>query len=41
MIEGLTDYVVAEEGDVLLICPKNRQIVRRNQTDAQMELGVE
>ena len=41
VIEGLTDYVVAEEGDVLLICPKNRQIVRRNQTDAQMELGVE
>lgn len=41
VIEGLTDYVVAEEGDVLLICPKNRQTVRRNQTDAQMELGVE
>ncbi len=41
VIEGLTDYVVAEEGDVLLICPKNRQTLRRIKTDAQLELGVE
>ncbi len=41
IIEGLTDYLVAEEGDVLLICPKNRSIVRRNMNDAQLHLGIE
>ncbi len=41
VIEGLTDYVVAEEDDVLLICPKDRQTVRRMRTDAQLELGVD
>lgn len=41
VIEGLTDYVVAEEGDVLLICPKNRSMVRKMMNEAQMQLGVE
>jgi len=41
VINGLTDYVVAEEGDVLLICPKNRSTVRKMMTEAQMQLGVE
>ncbi len=41
IIEGLTDYLVAEEGDVLLICPKGRSTVRRLMTDAQLESGIE
>lgn len=41
VIEGLTDYVVAEEGDVLLICPKDRATIRRMMTEAQLQLGVE
>ncbi len=41
IVEGLTDYVVAEEDGVLFICPRNRQIVRRVRTDAQLRLGLE
>ncbi len=29
IVEGLDDYLVAQEGDVLLICPKSRPTVRR------------
>ncbi len=38
-IEGLDDFVIAEENDVLIICPKNRQAVRRLRTEAQMKFG--
>ncbi len=41
VVEGLTDYVVAEENGVLFICPRNRQDVRRVRTEAQMRLGLE
>ncbi len=41
VVEGLADYVVAEEGGVLFICPRNRQVVRRVRTDAQLRLGLE
>ncbi len=41
VVEGLTDYVVAEEGGVLFVCPRNRQDVRRVRTEAQMRLGLE
>ncbi len=41
VVEGLTDYLVAEEGDVLLICPKSPATVRRLMNEAQLRLGVE
>ncbi len=41
VVEGLTDYVVAEEGGILFVCPRNRQDVRRVRTEAQMRLGLE
>ncbi len=41
IIEGLTDYVVAEEGDVLLICPKKRASVRMMMNNSQLQLGIE
>ncbi len=41
IVEGLTDYLIAEEGDVLLICPKAPSTVRRLRNEAQLRLGVE
>jgi len=41
VIEGLENYLVAEQGDVLLICPKDPATVRRLMNDAHLQLGVE
>ncbi len=42
IIEGLQDFVVAEEGGVLMICPKEHSAtMRRMMTDAQTQLGLE
>ncbi len=42
VIQGLTDYVVAEEGNVILICKKNDQsIIRSFVNTAQLDLGSE
>lgn len=40
VVDGLKDFIVAEEGNVLMICPKNDPAaLRRMMTDAQMKLG--
>lgn len=40
VIDGLKDFVIAEEGNVLMICPKNDpSALRRMMTDAQIKLG--
>lgn len=42
VLDGLKDFVVAEEGNVLMICPKDDiSALRRMMTDAQMQLGEE
>lgn len=42
IIEGLDNFVVAEEGDVLMICPRNdTAAMRRMMTEAQTQLGIE
>jgi len=42
VIHGLEGYVVAEEGDVLLICPKeDLATMRRMMTEAQTQMGIE
>lgn len=41
IIQGLDGYLVAEKGDVLLICPKDRSVVRRLMTEAQIQFDVE
>ena len=42
VIDGLKGYVVVEEGDVLMICPKeNTAVMRRMMTEAQTQLGIE
>ena len=42
IIDGLKDYVVVEEGDVLMICPKeNAATMRRMMTEAQTQLNIE
>lgn len=42
IIEGLENFVVAEEGDVLMICPKDHTAtMRRMMTEAQTQLGIE
>ena len=42
VIEGLENYVVVEEGDVLMICPKeNSTTMRRMMTEAQTQMGIE
>ena len=42
LIDGLQDYVIVEEGDVLMICPKNNAAtMRRMMTEAQTQLGIE
>ena len=41
-IEGLKDMVVVEEGDVLMICPKDKTAaMRRMMTEAQTQQGIE
>lgn len=42
VIDGLEGYVVAEQGNVLMICPKDDSAaLRRMMTDAQVKLGEE
>lgn len=42
IIHGLEGYVVAEKGDVLMICPKeDLATLRRLMTEAQTQLGIE
>lgn len=42
VIDGLNGYVVAEQGNVLMICPKDdAAALRRMMTDAQVKLGEE
>ena len=42
VIEGLENFVVVEEGDVLMICPKGQfAAMRRMMTEAQTQLGIE
>lgn len=42
VIDGLKGFVVAEQGNVLMICPKNDSAaLRRMMTDSQMKLGEE
>lgn len=42
VIDGMNNFVIAEEGNVLMICPrKDAAALRRMMTDAQMKLGEE
>lgn len=42
VLDGLEDFVIAEEGNVLMICPKDDvSALRRMMTDAQIQLGEE
>jgi len=42
VIHGLEGYAVVEEGDVLMICPKeDLAALRRLMTEAQTQLGIE
>ena len=42
VIDGLKGSVVVEEGDVLMICPKDHTaVMRRMMTEAQTQLGIE
>ena len=42
VVDGLKGFVVAERGNVLMICPKNDSAaLRRMMTDSQMKLGEE
>ncbi len=42
IIHGLEGYVVAEEGDVLMICPReDPATMRRMMTEAQTQMGIE
>lgn len=42
VIDGLENFVVVEEGDVLMICPKDRTAtMRRMMTEAQTQLNIE
>jgi mannose-1-phosphate guanylyltransferase len=42
VISGLRDFVVAEEGNVLMICPKEDVATqRRMMTEAQTQMGIE
>ena len=39
-VDGLNDYIVADAGDVLLICPKSReQEIRHIVNDAKVAYG--
>lgn len=40
VVDGLKDYIVADAGDVLLICPKsNEQSIKQMVNDAKMKFG--
>ena len=40
VVNGLTDYIVADAGDVLLICPKaEEQRIKQMVNDAHMAFG--
>ncbi|MBQ4380960.1 MAG: mannose-1-phosphate guanylyltransferase, partial [Bacteroidaceae bacterium] len=42
VLQGLSDYVVVEEGNVILVCKKDDQGVIRNFVNsAQLDLGSE
>ena len=42
VVQGLEDYIIVEEGDVLVICKKNdRKAIRKFVVDAQMKFGDE
>jgi mannose-1-phosphate guanylyltransferase len=42
VVQGLEDYVVVEEGNVLVICKKGDQKnIRKFVNDAQLNLGEE
>ncbi len=42
IVDGLQNFVIVEEGDVLMICPKERtDIMRRMMTEAQTQRGIE
>ncbi len=42
VINGLKDFAIVEEGDVLMICPKtNVSAMRRMMTEAQTQMGIE
>jgi mannose-1-phosphate guanylyltransferase len=42
VVQGLTDYIVVDSGDALLICPKeNEQQIRQFTTDIKTEFGSE
>lgn len=40
VMDGLSDYIVADTGDVLLICPKSQeQRIRQVVTDVRLKFG--
>ena len=40
VVDGLNDYIVADAGDVLLICPKaNEQKIKQMVNDAKVNFG--
>ena len=42
VVQGLEDYVIVEDGNVLVICKKNDQKnIRKFVNDAQLNLGEE
>jgi mannose-1-phosphate guanylyltransferase len=42
VLQGLSDYVVAEEGNVILVCKRDDQnIIRSFVNTAQLDLGTE
>ncbi len=41
IVEGLEDFLIAEQGDVLLVCPKSRATVRRLMNEAELQMDVE
>ncbi len=42
VVQGLTDYIVVDSGDALLICPKeNEQQIRQFTSDLKTEFGID
>ena len=40
VVDGLKDYIIADAGDVLLICPKSEeQRIKQMVNDAKMKYG--
>lgn len=40
VVQGLNDYIIADAGDVLLICPKaEEQRIKQMVTDAKLSFG--